>query len=64
MSAQISAALARETIAALGPAARAFAKAQTKGHVWVGEQGSFETIDGTLVHDPAQPANPHQLRLV
>jgi hypothetical protein len=56
--------LAREAITALAPPARAFARAQKLGYVWLGEQGTFETVDGTLCHDPKPPANPDQLRLV
>lgn len=56
--------LARETIALLKPAARAFAKAQSRGHVWIGEQGTFETIESQIAYVPADPKDPDQLRLI
>jgi hypothetical protein len=61
---KITATMARETIQALAPAARAFTKAQSKGHVWIGQDGLFETIESTGMYQPADPKNPDQLRLV
>jgi hypothetical protein len=45
--------------AALAASARAFTKAQKQGAVWIGQDGLFETVQGT----PAPPANPAQLAL-
>jgi hypothetical protein len=49
--------------AALAAAARAFTKAQTKGYVWISDDGLYETWEQTLMFDPAPPTNPAQLRL-
>jgi hypothetical protein len=54
--------LARETIAALAPAARAFERAKKKGHVWVGKQGTLLTYEHTGMWRPSEPP-PHQLTL-
>lgn len=53
----------REGAAALAAAARAFRKAQNKGYVWIGEQGSFETHESTGAWTPPPPIHPDQLRL-
>jgi hypothetical protein len=52
--------------AALAAAARAFTRAQTKGYVWISDEGTFETWEQTGLWAPAPPApsiNPGQLRL-
>lgn len=54
---------ARETIAALAPAARAFERATIKGYAWIGEQGSFETHESDGAFTPPPPIHPDQLRL-
>lgn len=59
----IDAKLARETIKVLAPAARAFAKAQKQGYVWIGEQGTFQTIEAFDAWEPKPPPHPDQLRL-
>jgi hypothetical protein len=53
----------REGKAALAAAARAFTKAQTKGLVWIGEQGTFETHEAWDMPQYRPSDNPAQLRL-
>jgi len=48
----------------LAAAARAFARAQRDGLVWIGESGMFETVEGQLNFEPPESENPDQLRLV
>lgn len=50
--------------AALAAAARAFAKAQQQGNVWISDQGTFETFEMFENWAPAPSKNPDQLRLV
>lgn len=52
-----------QIIAALDPAARAFKRAQDKGFVWMGEQGSFETCEEWELAPAPKVLNPDQLRL-
>jgi hypothetical protein len=54
---------AREAIAALAPAARAFERAKVKGYVWIGEQGSLLTHESEIAFTPPPPIHPDQLRL-
>jgi hypothetical protein len=54
--------LDKEGAAALAAAARAFARAQKKGYVWIGDQGTFETYENTLAFVPPPPIHPDQLR--
>jgi hypothetical protein len=49
--------------AALAAAARAFARAQKHGHVWISDDGRFHTWEHTGMWTPAPPTNPAQLRL-
>lgn len=57
-------AAAREVISALAPAARAFERAKTEGHVWVDPQTQmFETHESTIAWELPEPTNPNQLRL-
>lgn len=50
--------------AALAAAARAFARAQAKGYVWIGEQGAFETSESEIGGPPpSKSTHPGQLRL-
>lgn len=48
---------------ALGAAARAFTLAQTKGYVWIGEQGLFDTCEEWDLPPAPKTPNPDQLRL-
>jgi hypothetical protein len=47
----------------LAAAARAFARAQRAGLVWVGESGMYETIEDQLNYELPESENPDQLRL-
>jgi hypothetical protein len=47
---------------ALAAAARAFARAQRKGYVWVNEDGFYESHEGQLAWVPSDPIHPDQLR--
>jgi hypothetical protein len=53
----------RTGMSALGAAARAFAAAQRKGYVWVGEQGTFATCEEWDLPPAPKVANPDQLPL-
>jgi hypothetical protein len=53
----------RAGMAALGGAARAFALAQRKGYVWIGEQGTFDTCEEWDMPPAPKVANPDQLPL-
>lgn len=55
--------LKRKGEAALAASARAFTKAQIKGHVWIGDQGCFETYEMLDTWCPPDPIHPDQLRL-
>lgn len=54
---------ASQIIAALEPPARAFKRAQDKGYVWMGEQGSFQTCEEWGLPPAPKEINPAQLRL-
>lgn len=47
----------------LAAAARAFARAQRDGLVWIGESGMFETYEDQLNFEPPPSENPDQLQL-
>jgi hypothetical protein len=47
----------------LAAAARAFARAQRDGLVWIGESGMYETIEGQLSYEPPPSEDPDQLQL-
>jgi hypothetical protein len=65
MPSQLTAGLARETIAALAPAARAFERAKTKGYVQIcPDQGTFWSHESDDMFRPAPPKNPNQMRLI
>jgi hypothetical protein len=51
----------RAGMKALTSAARAFARAQSKGYVWIGEQGTFETCEGWMSPPEPKTGNPDQL---
>jgi hypothetical protein len=53
----------RAGLSALGAAARAFAAAQGKGYVWIGDQGVFETCEEWDLPPAPKVTNPDQLRL-
>lgn len=56
--------LDREGLKALGAAARAFKLAQSKGYVWVSDQGTFDTCEGWLCPPaPKRSPNPDQMEL-
>jgi hypothetical protein len=62
MTTPLTADLRRAGQAALAASARAFARAQKLGYVWIGEQGAFETHD-EIGGVPDSPNHPNQLRL-
>lgn len=53
----------RAGLSALGASARAFALAQRKGYVWIGDQGVFETCEEWDVPPAPKVPNPEQLTL-
>lgn len=53
----------RAGLSALGAAARAFALAQSKGYVWIGEQGAFDTCEEWDLPPAPKVPNPDQLQL-
>ena len=53
----------RAGMKALGEAARAFARAQSKDLVWIGDQGTFETCEGWFEPPAPKVTNPDQLVL-
>ena len=55
--------LERKGEAALAASARAFTKAQTKGLVWIGQMGLFETHEMNDFPEYNPPTNPDQLPL-
>lgn len=52
-----------EGLRALAAAARAFERAKKQGHVWLTLEGFYESHEGTLNYEPAEPKNPLQLTL-
>lgn len=53
----------RAGMKALTLAARAFARAQAKGYVWIGEDGLFDTCEMWDLPPAPKVANPDQLPL-
>jgi hypothetical protein len=64
MPSQLTAGLARETIAALAPAARAFERAKTKGYVQICPDQGVLVARSDDMFRPAPPKNPNQMRLI